>query len=343
MIKKIDIHLANVSGLGAKIFCTKIIEEISASQNIVVDHVYYHRRDWQQFYYEAHFFHSVPYFFPLISRLLEIFLWRFKRSSANEILVLGDVPLNTLKKQYVLLHQSLIFKKFPFWKANKYKFFIFRLCYKYFMKPGDVVLVQSEHMKKKVKDFWGNSFEVRTLSLSGFSKSLPVAKRTGRVINGAEKDTFRLLYPAAVYPHKNHYLLDELPPVGKLQYLVTATRTQSKLGNGQIIFLDKLSRDKLMDLYSLVDGLLFLSSEESLGLPLVEAVQSNLPIICPRLEYSNWLAGDNVFFFDDRDASSLGEAINLLVEKLESGWWPSWNDTYSADAGLGTPIIELIS
>ena len=66
-----------------------------------------------------------------------------------------------------------------------------------------------------------------------------------------------------------------------------------------------MSREAVFERYKNVDALLFLSSNESLGMPILEAISCNLPIICPYAEYTKGLNDENCFFFDLRDPSTL--------------------------------------
>ena len=64
--------------------------------------------------------------------------------------------------------------------------------------------------------------------------------------------------------------------------------------------------------YKNADALLFLSSEESLGLPLIEAMAINIPIVCPNLDYSRNICGDSAFYFDLNNLDSLYDTLKAL-------------------------------
>ena len=84
--------------------------------------------------------------------------------------------------------------------------------------------------------------------------------------------------------------------------------------NSSISCIGQVSREKIFEFYENVDGLLFLSSNESLGMPILEAIKCNLPIVCPYAEYTKELSTDNCFFFDLDRPDTLEKA---LVAKLE--------------------------
>ena len=80
----------------------------------------------------------------------------------------------------------------------------------------------------------------------------------------------------------------------------------------------------MIQAYSYMDALLFLSRDESYGFPLVEAMFVGLPIICPDLPYARILCGEQAIYFDPNDVASLKEAIETLKLQLDAGWWPDW-------------------
>ena len=91
-----------------------------------------------------------------------------------------------------------------------------------------------------------------------------------------------------------------------------------------------------------MDALLFLSSNESLGLPIIEAIKCNLPIICPRAEYTGHLNANNCFFFEIDDPSSLERAIFRASEKISAGWWPNWSFDEITCRGSRTVIEDIL-
>ena len=72
------------------------------------------------------------------------------------------------------------------------------------------------------------------------------------------------------------------------------------------------------------DALLFLSKEESYGLPLVEAMFLGLPIICADRPYARRLCGDQAIYFDPDSVDQLKVAVRELHSRLASGWKPVW-------------------
>lgn len=326
MFKFIDIHQANVLGLGAEKFASGLIRHLESVKTIKIKNIYINKKSpVKAFHKSASNILFIEYFLGNLSRLTEIFFWRSFRDQKNEILVLGDLPLNTSAKQYVLCHQSLIFKKFSVFSTNFFRFMLFRIIYKIFLKKNDVVLVQSQEMAKNIREKINQNINVRVIDLSSRFFGWPQFIRKNRKIANKDLNKIKLLYPSAFYPHKNHYLLDEVDFGDSTEIIVTIDEDNLSKNHNSIIFMGNISRDEVFGLYQKVDALLFLSANESLGLPVLEAVRCNLPIVCPYAEYSKDLDSENCFYFDLDDPISIITAIESLKIKILNGWWPNWD------------------
>jgi len=326
LFKFIDIHQANVLGLGAGKFISGIIQHLADVKKIKIKKLYINKESSvKEFHKSASEILFVEYFLGIFSRLTEIFFWRFFRDQKNEILVLGDLPLNTTAKQYVLCHQSLIFKKFSIFSINFFRFMLFRVIFKIFLKKNDVVLVQSREMAKNIREKINQNIDIRVIDFSSRFFGWPQFTRSKRKAPNKDSKKIKLFYPSAFYPHKNHHLLDNIDFGESTEIIVTINKDNLPKNDNSIIFLGDISRNEVFSLYRKVDALLFLSANESLGLPLLEAVKCNLPIVCPYAEYSKDLNSENCFYFDLEDPISLITAIESMKIKILNGWWPNWH------------------
>ncbi|MGD1370558.1 glycosyltransferase family 1 protein, partial [Enterococcus faecium] len=80
-------------------------------------------------------------------------------------------------------------------------------------------------------------------------------------------------YPASNIPYKNHDFLIESFSKCKdkeLRLFLTLSRDEIDIKDDRIILLGKVPREKVFDIYS-KSNLIFPSSIETLGLPLLEA------------------------------------------------------------------------
>ena len=306
-------------------FSDALVHDIVENESIGIKKFYFNKYNFNSRYSETAAESTISsYRFGVLSRIFEVFCWRFYQEQNTDILILGDLPLNTRAKQYVLCQQSLIFRSFSFFSINFFKFGLFRILFKLFIKSNDVVLVQSAEMERYIKFYFGDKIIVKILDLRSPSFGWPEFFREGRFRLGHHENSIRLIYPAAFVPHKNHHLLSTIKSEFEVNVLVTIK--QNLIGeHSSISCIGQVSREKIFECYENVDGLLFLSSNESLGMPIMEAIKCNLPIVCPYAEYTKELSSENCFFFDLDCPGSLEKALAELRDKLLSGWWPNWN------------------
>tara|TARA_B100000780_G_C20913237_1_gene363656 strand:- start:233 stop:697 length:465 start_codon:yes stop_codon:yes gene_type:complete len=134
-----------------------------------------------------------------------------------------------------------------------------------------------------------------------------------------------MVYPAAGYQHKNHLFVDHISHNENLEIIFTTAPGEITFASPHVTCIGKVSRAEIFEIYKDTDALLFLSSCESLGLPLLEAIKCNIPILCPNRDYSFNFPSENCIFFDINDPISIQISINKLRLRLASGWWPNWN------------------
>lgn len=341
-MKSIDVHQANVTGLGAEKFAAGLIKHLLGFSKISIKTVYISSFISASQYGPDTKITFVDYFLGGLSRLFEICFWRLYRRQNNELLVLGDLPVNTRAKQYVLCHQSLMFKQYPIFTLLFFKFSLFRFLFRLFLKKGDVVIVQTKEMAKNVRSIVRKGVEVEVLDLNSNFFGWPEFSRQGRRNLSKDCEVFELVYPAAFYPHKNHFLLDMIDITNSFKIFLTIEEHQVGKAEKEIECIGRVSRDEIFELYRRVDALLFLSSNESLGMPILEAVKCNLPIICPYAEYTKELDSENCFFFDIQNPSSLLCAIDLAKRKILEGWWPDWDFDAVATNAKSVAVEDII-
>ncbi len=124
-----------------------------------------------------------------------------------------------------------------------------------------------------------------------------------------------LFYPASYLPHKNHILLFKLVDKinilnPRIKFILTINKQNKNYSN--IEFLGRVDRDKSIKLLKESSGMIFLSSFESLGIPLIEAVKLSKPIVAPDLPYSREILNNNAYFF------SLDDFNNTFLRVIEN-------------------------
>jgi glycosyltransferase involved in cell wall biosynthesis len=136
-----------------------------------------------------------------------------------------------------------------------------------------------------------------------------------------------LFYPASFYPHKNHqiildYILSDKTVGNYVDSFIFTTK--NIFNNPFIKEVGVLTPEKCYEFYKSSDALIFPSLMESYGLPLIEAMQMQLPIIVSNLDYAKWLCEDEVIYFNPTDVVSLHNAIIELSNKKQKGWRPNY-------------------
>lgn len=118
----------------------------------------------------------------------------------------------------------------------------------------------------------------------------------------AEKDIFPSLV-LTVGPENERLL-------GRIEHL-------SSTSNIRIDNLGRLPREQVLDLYKRSRALIFPSTSESFGLPLLEANARGLPIVAPELDYVRDLVHP-VETFDAGSAVSISRAVRRFLKRPEA-------------------------
>ena len=80
-----------------------------------------------------------------------------------------------------------------------------------------------------------------------------------------------------------------------------------------IKILNQVDDSDLIYLYKNATSLLFPSFEEGFGMPILEALSNNCPVICSDIEVFREIYKDNVYYFDPNDPKDLYLKINQLL------------------------------
>ena len=80
-----------------------------------------------------------------------------------------------------------------------------------------------------------------------------------------------------------------------------------------IIELDNLKREKVNEIYKICDVLLFPSIYEGYGLPLIEAINTELPIVASNIKTTKEILNNYPLLFNPKDSSSMSMCIEKLI------------------------------
>lgn len=268
-----------------------------------------------------------------LSRLLECTLLGRRFDGETPLLVMGDLPIRCNAPQTVFVQTSHLLKPVHLsLDASSIKFAILRLIFRLNIPYVDAFIVQTPLMK----DGLIATYPPLQNRVHVIPQPVPTWLLENKVFRKAREpmvdSKLKLIYPAGSYPHKNHKLLASIKsetanswPVER--FILTLDECHNPAP--QVPWLDCvgfLSANKMIQAYRDVDGLIFLSTDESYGFPLLEAMYVGIPIVCPDLPYAHVLCSDGAIYFDPESIDSLRDAIHILHSRLLTGWWPDWSE-----------------
>jgi glycosyltransferase involved in cell wall biosynthesis len=159
----------------------------------------------------------------------------------------------------------------------------------------------------------------------------PFAAFTAAVPPLVAERRFDFIYPASGEPHKNHERLliaweylkqDGIAPSLALTLgprddgLWRALQLRADRAGLNVTNLGHVSRDVMIEAYGQARALIFPSTKESFGLPLVEATSVGLPIIASELDYVRDVC-EPVESFDPSSPVSIARAVKRHLGKPE--------------------------
>jgi glycosyltransferase involved in cell wall biosynthesis len=134
-----------------------------------------------------------------------------------------------------------------------------------------------------------------------------------------------VLYPARDWAHKRHaFLLEVMDEVWRASPDLTLVLTgwhdsspaaplPTKNRRGQVVDLGYVTDDELGALYARADALVYPSSFEGFGLPVLEAMAAGCPVVCSGLEVLRELTADSALV---PSAESVQAWVRAIVEDL---------------------------
>jgi glycosyltransferase involved in cell wall biosynthesis len=274
----------------------------------------------------------------LIKRVIPSVIERFKaeRWLANNVLS-GDIVLcfGNLPPIFKLSGHTVVFLQNRYliddvWLNNfpiktRARICMERLWLYTRMSNADEFVVQTPTMKRLLDAKTQGKMPVRMLPFmaksSGYVRSVSSVK-------AQKKEMCDFLYVASGEPHKNHLQLIKawcfLAEEGFFPLLtLTLDRVQFRTLCCEIEEMcrryklkvtnrESLSHDDIFALYETTDALIYPSTFESFGLPLIEARQANLPVLAPELDYVRDLL-DPEQTFDPKSPISIAKAVKRFM------------------------------
>jgi glycosyltransferase involved in cell wall biosynthesis len=331
---RVVIHATNVFGLGARTVADALLPALvrrSADVDVhlrLPDAPFWRRHAvagsaWKVVF-EARSFEAPARWLTRGRELLTQPRWL---NDGDRLLVLGDIPLRHHGWQVVLLHQPHLIAPAVDGTVQGGRFRVARLAMRWNGRYADRIVVQTDVMAESFRLSYPRACSAVHVIPQPVPAWLAGAASTGPRATGS----FRMIYPAAAYPHKNHRLMDGMaglrdPLLDECTLSITLSEPEwpSLTDTGWIRFLGRLPGPAMREAYSAADAVFFPSLHESYGLPLVEAMALGLIVICADRPYARWLCEEEAVYFDPNSAESAVAAIASANDRRRSGWRPDW-------------------
>lgn len=241
-------------------------------------------------------------------------------------------------KLTIFFHNVNLLKLTPHKKIsfrNVLKFFYFRLA----LFRVSKIIVQTDAVKENIRNILNKNTKipitvVRYYPWLGIPKKLPNKKSL------SQKRNVKFLYVADGAFHKNHLMLMQawelLSRDFDVKYKLSLTLGDKDAELWELISdfslkhelkiynLGEVPRHEMPSVYKKHDVLIYPSLSESLGLPLLEAQEFGLDIICSELDYAREVCEPSETF-DARSFFSVKDAV-LRYTGVSSSHRSVWND-----------------
>ena len=261
----------------------------------------------------------------LIIRLLNLIYLSFKIKKEDHIIFLSGIPpiIKFKATTSIVFQNANLFR--DFYKVNFYKWFFSKdslrfLAFMYGKKNIENWYILSPIGKKIISKKLKKYVNIKILDIFEDYKK--------NESNNFRKIKYDFIYPASLMEHKNHkILIDSMILLSKENIFPSLLLTLDDNSYRQIN-IDKIIEKynlkifnyfepiqiKFEKIYKECESLIYVSSSETIGLPILEAYQNGLKIIAPKLDYSQQFIKPH-FLFDLNDKQDLCNKIKSCLKK----------------------------
>jgi len=266
-----------------------------------------------------------------------------KSLNIDLLLNFGDIPARVPTKQLFYFDWPYaVYNNFSLWLRFKPKEIISKLAKRlYFfltIKRCDSFIVQTNTMKNRLR-FVHKKNNIYVVDVGFDAMEAKNYQSNELVIN----KTPTLIYPTAMYPHKNMNILIDVAKILKLQNfkLKFVLTINSLSGNSEanfckkvlkaglddyFVFLGRLDRSELLEKINNSTAIIMPTLIETYGLPYLEAQYLRKPMFTSRRDFSEDVCGNSAFYFDPLNPNDIASVIikninnkdKLLNKLLES-------------------------
>ncbi len=237
-----------------------------------------------------------------------------------------NVPI-LYRMPFIITIHDLILKRFPTRRAStmgpiKYwlKSLAYRLVIFSAVKRAKKIISVSNFTKKDILKY----FKIKSKKIEVIYEGVPSELSESNI---SFNSVPYLLYVGNAYPHKNLERLIlafnklsknkkdlKLVLVGEIDYFY---KQLQKMGSSNIVFKDFVSDDELSILYQNASLYVFPSLYEGFGLPPLEAMTYNLPVVSSSSSCLPEILGDAAIYFNAENIDDMIDKIKLVLNNKE--------------------------
>jgi len=212
-------------------------------------------------------------------------------NNRNLLVMMGNFPcLIWFSSQVVFFHNTLYLKKHDSGDPLRERIEAALFCFMIRLKKP-IVVAQTNLVRQMLLNKFPCLEEIRVSGVPTIEASTNQSKDAQIIY----REGITIVYPAYFYPHKNHHFLlkmsnyfDKL----KVKIIFTIdedsikfTSTKKTPASSPFKFVGSITSHDLKCLINESDAVIFVSLNESLGMPLLEACEQRIPVIAPNLPY----------------------------------------------------------
>lgn len=242
----------------------------------------------------------------------------------------GYLSLRTKVPCVNVIH-DLNFEQFPKDLPATYSWYYRHYFPKYAEKASRVATV-SEYSKKDIENRYGISGEKIDVVYNGCNELYqPIAKEEIKIIrnkytNGAPY----FLFVGALHPRKNLVNLfrafddfkksdntgAKLVIVGEKMWWTDSIKAayEEMVNKEEVVFTGRLEASQLKNVIASALALTYVSYFEGFGIPIIEAMSSDVPVITSNVTSMPEIAGDAALLVDPYDISSITQAMQQIAQ-----------------------------
>jgi len=261
-------------------------------------------------------------------------LWLIKKIKPDMVHFTSfNHPLFYRGKCIFTIH-DLILSLFPP-PVNPVKRLAYKITLKSAIKKADKIIAVSQNTKKDLQNFFNLKSNKIKVIYNGVNKPLinqkKIEKNFFQKKYGIKQDY--LLYVGRFAAYKNiellvkafnllikekkiNYQLVLVGPKDKEYYRLEKLIADYKLKR-KIIFTGKVDKDNLASLYKNATLFVLPSFYEGFGLPILEAMSYNIPVVCSSSSSLPEVAGKAALYFNPYDQKELAEKIYYILNNQE--------------------------